>query len=66
MSTAIRRKKAKRYQKIYNERKRLMAVEGAMATAVDELLSKKYKVSRSTIWTITKTYQPAGQSCKLS
>lgn len=57
MSTAFRRKKARRNQKIYDDRQRLLAVPGAMATAVDEQLSKKYGVSKSTIWAITKQFK---------
>lgn len=61
MSTAARRERQKRNQKINAERQRLMSLPGAMATAVDEKLSKKYGVCRSTIWTITKQYQSPTQ-----
>lgn len=40
---------------VYNEHKKLMAQPGAMATAVDEILMRKYGIySKSTIWFIRK------------
>ena len=40
---------------VYTEHKELMSQPGAMATAVDEILMRKYGIySKSTIWFIRK------------
>ncbi len=55
VKTAFRQKKEALDLAIYNERKELMAQPGAMATRVDALLMKKYKIySMSTIFVICK------------
>ena len=53
IKTPYREKKEARELSVYEERKALMEKEGAMATAVDDLLMKKYGIySRATIWSI--------------
>lgn len=55
IKTPFRIKKEARELAIYNERKELMAQPGAMATAVDKYLTKKYEFgSETTIWFICK------------
>jgi hypothetical protein len=53
IKTPYQREKEARELSIYKERKEMMSTPGNMATAVDQILMKKYHIhSKSTIWFI--------------
>lgn len=55
IKTDYRLEKDAKEKSIYDERKELLSLPGAMITAVDDRLCQRYGIhSRSTIWSIVK------------
>lgn len=55
MKTKYQKMKEAKDMAIYNERERLLSAPNAMATEVDNLLMKKFKIhAKSTIWLACK------------
>lgn len=62
VKTTFQREREAREMAIYNEKKEMMSVPGAMATAVDQILMKKYHLhSRATIWATMKRVEERKQ-----